>query len=127
MEFLAGAKSFLERFNRGWLARIDLARTVGLDGVPPHVIGQQSFVIGGQRRRKGLFKGGTLARHQVDPKSFRQSEQVTPGVAVAFGKLIDQLLYAGGGLGDDLLLFSLPQCHLSTERAFEQGLEVGRN
>jgi hypothetical protein len=69
-----------------------LARTVGLDGFPLHVIGQQSFIIGGQRRRNALFKCGALARHQVDPKSFRQSNQVAARVAVAFGKLIDQLL-----------------------------------
>jgi hypothetical protein len=108
-------------------ARIGLARSVRLDGVPLHVIGQQSFVIGGERRRNGLFKCVPLARHQVDPKSFSQSEEVAPRVAVAFGKLIDQLLYAGGGLGDDLLLFSLPQRHLSIERTFEQSLEVGCN
>ena len=48
-------------------------------------------------------------------------------MAVAFGKLIDQLLDAGGGLGNDLFLFSLPQRHLSTERIFEQSLEVGYN
>ena len=108
-------------------ARIDLARTIGLDGVPLHVIGQQRFVIGGESRRNGLFKCGTLARHQVDPKPFSQSDEVAPRVAVAFGKLIDQLLYAGGGLGDDLLLFSLPQRHLCTERTFKQSLEVGCN
>ena len=79
------------------------------------------------RRRNGLLKRGTLARHQVDPKSFRQNEEVAPGMAVAFGKLIDQLLYAGGGLGDEPLLFSLPQRHLCTERTFEQSLEVGCN
>ena len=111
----------------GRIARIDLAWMVGLNGVQLHVIGQQSFVIGGERRRNGLFKCVTLARHQVDPKSFSQSEEVAPRVAVAFGKLIDQLLYAGGGLGDDLLLFSLPQRHLSIERTFEQSLEVGCN
>jgi hypothetical protein len=66
-----------------------------------------------------------LARHQVDPKSCSQIEEVAPRVAVTFGKLIDQLLDAGGGLGDDLLLFSLPQRYLSTERPFEQSLEVG--
>jgi len=104
---------------------MDLVRSVGLDGVPLHVIGQQSFVIGGECRRNGLFKCVPLARHQVDPKSFSQSEEVAPRVAVAFGKLIDQLLDAGGGLGDDFLLFSLPQRHLSTERMFEQSLEVG--
>ena len=65
--------------------------------------------------------------YQVDPKSFGQSEEVAPRVAVAFGKLIDQLLDAGGGLGDDLLPFSLPQRHLFTERTFEQSLEVGCN
>ena len=32
-----------------------------------------------------------------------------------------------GGLGDDLLLFSLPQRYLCIERTFEQGLEVERN
>ena len=95
--------------------------------MPPHVIGQQSFVIGGERRRHALFKCGTLARHQVDPKSFSVNKQVAPRVAVAFGKLIDQLLDAGGGLGDDLFLFSLPQRHLATERIFEQSLEVGYN
>ena len=95
--------------------------------MPPHVIGQQSFVIGRERRRNGLSECVTLAGHQVDPKSFSQSEEVAPRVAVAFGKLVDQLLYAGGSLGDDLLLFSLPQRHLSAERAFEQSLEVGCN
>ena len=95
--------------------------------MPPHVIGQQSFVIGRERRRNALFKCVTLAGHQVDPKSLRQSEEVAPRVAVTFGKLIDQLLDAGGGLGDDLLLFSLPQRHLSTERTFKQGLQVGCN
>ena len=106
---------------------LDLAWMVGLDGVPLYVIGQQSFVIGGERRRNGLFEFGTVPRYQVDPKSFSQSKEVAPRVAVAFGKLIDQVLYAGGGLGDDLLLFSLPQRHLSTERTFEQSLEVGCN
>ena len=76
--------------------------------MPPHVIGQQSFVIGRERRRNALFQCVTVAGHQVDPKSCCQSEEVAPRVAVTFGKLIDQLLYAGGGLGDDLLLFSLP-------------------
>ena len=100
---------------------------IGLHGVAPHVIVQQSLVIGGDRRRNALFKCVTLARHQVDPKSCSQSEEVAPRVAIAFGKLIDQLLYTGGGLGDDLLLFSLPQRHLCTERTFEQSLEVGCN
>jgi hypothetical protein len=109
------------------VARIDFARTVALDGVPLHVIGKQSFVVGGERRRNALFKCGTLARHQVDPESFRQSKQVAPRVAVAFRKLINQLLDAGGGLGDDFLLFALPQRHLSIERTFEQSLEVGCN
>ena len=95
--------------------------------MPPHVIGQQSLVIGGERRRNALFKCVTLACHQVDPKSLRQSEEVAPRMAVAFGELIDQLLDAGGGLGDDLLLFSLPQRHFCAECAFEQGLEVGCN
>ena len=99
----------------------------GLDGVPPHVIGQQSFVIGGDRRRNGLFERVALARHQVDPKSLRQSEEVAPRMAVTFGELIDQLLDAGGGLGDDLLLFSLLQRHFSVECAFEQSLQVGCN
>ena len=111
----------------GIVVRIDLAWRVGLDGVPLHVIGQQSFVIGGERRRNGLFESGTLARYQVDPKSFSQSEEVAPRVAVAFGKLIDQLLDAGGGLGNDLLPLPLPQRHLSVERTFEQSLEVGCN
>src|SRR3981081_4162371 len=106
-------------------ARIGLARSVRLDGVPLHVIGQQSFVIGGERRRNGLFKCVTLARHQVDPKSFSQSEEVAPRVAVAFGKLIDQMLYAGSGVGDERLVFSRPQRHLSIERTFEQSLESG--
>jgi hypothetical protein len=100
---------------------------VELDGAPAHVIIQQSFVIGGESRRNGLFKCGTLARYQVDPKSFSQSKQVAPRVAVAFGKLIDQLLYTSSGLGDDLLLFSLPQRYLCIERTFEQSLEVECN
>ena len=95
--------------------------------MPPHVIGQQSFVIGGERRRNGLFKCVTLAGHQVDPKSCSQSEEIAPCVAVTFRKLIDQLLDAGGGLGDDLFLFSLPQRYFCAERAFEQSLEVGCN
>jgi hypothetical protein len=74
-----------------------------------------------------LCKGVALTRHQVDPKSGSQREDVAPRVAVALCKLIDQLLDAGGGLGDDLLLFSLPQRHLSTERRFEQSLEIGYN
>jgi hypothetical protein len=106
---------------------MDLARTLGLDGVPPHVIGQQSLVIGGDRRRNALFQCVTLAGYQVDPKSCSQSEEIAARVAVAFGELIDQLLYAGGGLGDDLLLIALPQRHLSAERTFKQGLEVGCN
>ena len=61
------------------------------------------------------------------PKSFSQSEEVAPRVAVTFGELIDELLYAGGGLGDDLLLFFLPQLNRSTERTFEQSLAVGCN
>ena len=61
------------------------------------------------------------------PSLCGQSEEVAPRVAVAFGKLIDQLLDAGGGLGDDLLLFSLPQRHFCAERTFEQSLEVGCN
>ena len=95
--------------------------------MPPHVIGQQRLVIGGECRRNALFKCVTLACHQVDPKSLRQSKEVAPRMAVAFGELIDQLLDAGGGLGDDLLLFSLPQRHFSTECTFKQGLQVGCN
>jgi hypothetical protein len=113
-------------FFPGIVARIDVAGRVGLDGVPPHVIGEQSLVIGGERRRNGLFESGT-SRYQVDPKSLSQCKEVAPGVAIAFGKLIDQLLDAGGGLGDDPLLISLPQRHLSTERTFEQSFEVGCN
>jgi hypothetical protein len=108
-------------------ADVDLVRAIKLGGVTLHVIGQQSFVIGGERRRNGSFKCFPLVRYQVDPKSFGQSEEVTPRVAVTFGKLIDQLLDAGGGLGDDLLLLALPQRHLSTEGTFEQSLEVGCN
>ena len=107
------------------VARSGLARSAGLDGVPPHVVDQQSFVIGGERCRNLLFKRVAMAGHQVDPKSCSESENVTPRVAVAFGELIDQLLDAGGGLGDDLLLFALPQRHLCTERTFEQSLKVG--
>jgi hypothetical protein len=107
--------------------RIDLARSGRLDGVTPHVIGQQSFVIGGERRRNALFEFEcvTLAGHQVHSKSCSQSEEVTPGMAIAFGELINKLLDACGGLGDDLLLFPLPQRHLSAERTFEQSFEVG--
>ena len=74
-----------------------------------------------------MFKCVALASHQVDPKSFSQSEEVAPSVAIAFRKLINQMLYAGGGLGDDFLVFSLPQRYLSTERTFEQSLEVEYN
>ena len=102
---------------------MDLARTLGLDGVPPHVIGQQSFVIGRERRGNALFQCVTLA-HQVDFQSCSQSEEVAPRVTVTFGKLIDQLLDAGGDLRNDFLLFSLPQRDLCAERAFEQSLEV---
>ena len=92
----------------------------------PHIIGQQSFIVGGERRRNGL-SNVTLARRQVDPKCLSQDEEVAPGVAVTFGKLIDQLLYAGGGLGYDPFLFSLPQRDLCTERTLEQSLEVRGN
>jgi hypothetical protein len=114
-------------FYLGIVARIDLAGRVGLDGVPLHVIGQQSFVIGRERRRNALFESGTLARYQVDPKSLGESEEIAPRVAVAFGKLIDQMLYAGIELADDPLPLSLPQRHLFVERTFEQSLEVGCN
>jgi hypothetical protein len=119
----AGGGRFLERFNREACP----VRTVELDGAPAHVIVQQSLVIGGERRRNALFKCLPLARHQVDPKCCSQSEDIAPRVAVTFGKLIDQLLYAGVGLGNDPLPFSLPQRHLGAERTFEQSLEVGRN
>jgi hypothetical protein len=105
----------------------DLARSAGLDGMPPYVIGQQSLVVGGERRRNALFKCVALAGHEVDPKSWSQSEEVAPSVAVTFGKLIDQLLYAGSSLGDDLLLLALPQRHFSAKRTFKQILEVGGN
>jgi hypothetical protein len=99
-------------------ARIDLLWTVGLEGVPLHEIGQQGFIICGERRSNGLFKGVTLVRHQIDPKSFCKSNKVAPRVAVPFGKLIDELLYARRRLGHDLLVFSLPQRHFSTKRTF---------
>ena len=95
--------------------------------MPPHVIGQQSFVIGGERRRNGVFQCITVAGHQVDPKCCSQSEEIASCVAVAFRKLIDQLLDARGGLRNDFLLFSLPQSYFCAERAFEQSLEVGCN
>ena len=95
--------------------------------MPPHVIGQQRLVVGRECRCNPLFKCVTLAGHQVDPKCCGQSEEVASRMAVAFGKLVDQLLDAGGGLGDDLLSFSLPQCYFCVERAFEQSLEVGCN
>ena len=44
--------------------------------MPPHVIGQQSFVIGGERRRNALFQCVTVAGHQVDPKCCSQSEEI---------------------------------------------------
>jgi len=78
-----------------------------------------------ERPGNALFKCATLASHHVDPKSCSQGEEVAPRVAITFGELIDQLLDAGGSLGDDLLLFSLPQRHLSTERTLEQILKVG--
>jgi hypothetical protein len=95
--------------------------------VPPHVIGKQSLVVGRERRRNAVSQFVTLAGHQIDPKFFSKSEEVAARVAIAFGKLIDQLLYAGSSLGDDLLLVSLPQRHLCAKRTFEQSLEVGRN
>jgi hypothetical protein len=104
-----------------------ITREVILTAVTPHVIGEQSFVIGRDRCRNGLPKRVTLAGRKVDPERLSQREKVAPGVAVTFGKLIDQLLYTGGGLGDDLFLFSLPQCYLSIERTLEQGLEVWGN
>jgi hypothetical protein len=113
-----------QELHPGTAAQIDLARTIELDGAPAHVILQQSLVIGGERCRHALF---TLAGQQVDPEFRCQSEEIAPGVAVAFGKLVDQLLYAGGGLGDDPFLLSLPQRHFSVQRTFEQGLEVGRD
>ena len=45
--------------------------------MPPHVIGQQRFVIGRERRRNALFKCVTLA-HQVHSQSCSQSEEVAP-------------------------------------------------
>ena len=71
--------------------------------MPPHVVGQQSFVIGRERRCNALFKCCTLARQQVDFKFFSVSEDVPARMAVTFGKLIDQLLEARVGLGDDFL------------------------
>jgi len=69
----------------------------------------------------------TLASHQIDPELFSEVDQITPRVAITFGELIDQLLYAGSNLGDDLLLFALPQRHFSAQRTFEQMLEAGCN
>ena len=43
-------------------------------------------------------------------------------MAVTFGELIDQLLYAGCGHGDCLFPFTLPQRYLFAERAFENRL-----
>ena len=72
--------------------------------MPPHVIGQQSFVIG-ESAAATLCSSASSGPPQVDPQSFSESKEVAPGVTVAFGKLIDQLLDAGGDLGDDRLLF----------------------
>jgi hypothetical protein len=105
----------------------DLVLSARLGGVAPHVIGQQLFIVGGERGRNALPKCITVAGHEVDSKSCSQSEEVTPSVAVTFGELIDQLLDAGSGLGDHLFLFSLPQCHLSAKRTFEQIFEIGCN
>jgi hypothetical protein len=75
--------------------------------VAPHVIGQQRFIIRGEGSRNGL-SNVSLARGEVDPKRLGQGEQVSTGMPVTFGKLIHQLLDAGGCLGDDFFLLSLP-------------------
>src|SRR5262245_13849539 len=113
--------------SRGWAAHSNLARPLGLDGVALHVIGQQSLVISGERRGNPVSQCVTLASHQIDPKFLSKSQEVAARMAIAFCKLVHQLLYAGGGLGDDLLLLSLPQRHFSVERTFEQILEVECN
>jgi hypothetical protein len=103
---------------------IDLGTAmITLASMALHVIGQQGFVI----RRESRLDCFTLARRQIDAKYASQNHEVAPGMAVTFGELIDELLDAGCGHGDDPFLFTLPQLYRFTERTFEQRLEVRCN
>jgi hypothetical protein len=65
-----------------------------------------------------------VAPLEIDPEPLRQIKDVAPGMAVPFGELGHQLLDAGGGHGDDVLLVTLPERDFFAEGAFEHRLEV---
>jgi hypothetical protein len=58
-------------------------------------------------RARGLLECFTLACRKIDAKFVSQNHEVASGMAVTFGELVDQLLDAGRGLGDDLFLFTV--------------------
>jgi hypothetical protein len=90
-------------------------------------VGQQGFVISRDIPLERFLDCFPLAGRQIDAKFVREIDEVAPGMAVTFGELIDELLYAGGGHGDDVFPFTLPQRYLFAERVFEHRLEVGCN
>jgi hypothetical protein len=96
---------------------------IALASMALQVVGQQSLVVG---REIGLrpLDCLALARRDVDAEFLRQIHDVTPGMAVTFGELSDQVLDAGRGHSDDPFLFTLPQRDLFAERAFEHRFEV---
>ena len=92
-----------------------------------HIIGKQCLITRRERANECLLNCVSLAGHQVDPKLFGQHDEIAPRMPIALGKLIDQLLDSGCGVGDDFLPRSLPQLYLSAKCAFQLILEVSCN
>jgi len=97
---------------------------IGAGPMPLQVVGQQGFVVSRKIRLERPLDCFTLARRDVDAQFLREIEDVTPGMAITFCELSDQLLDAGRGHGDDPLPFTLPKRHRFAERAFQHRFQV---
>jgi hypothetical protein len=84
-----------------------MSSPIGLAPMADHVIVQQGLVLRRDSRPDRVLDYFSLARHEIDAEFVSQIEKVTSGMTVTFGELIDELLNAGCGLGDDLFFFTL--------------------
>src|SRR5260221_10116814 len=72
--------------------------------LPGDICIDDRLMVRGQR----LLDCFTLAGRKIEAKFVSLSHELAPGMAVTSGELIDELLDAGFGLGNDTLPFALP-------------------
>lgn len=85
-------------------------------GMALDVVSQQSFVVGRDRCLALAVASLTAVRGEIDAEFVGKIDEVAPGITVALGESIDELLDPSCSLGDDPFSVALSQCDLFAER-----------